>query len=147
MQKPARKQLVQDSSDDDNDLEAEERDLAKQLAGASDDEAVSDAEAADERNIAINSLAVSEHVLVAVHGKRTTKHFVAVISAVMAADEEISVDFLKSVGNQFVFPDEKDSATVHIDDIVLLLPSPAVCGGTKRTSEHLSFPIDLAAYI
>ena len=75
------------------------------------------------------------------------KNFVAVITAVMKTDDEICVDFLKSNGSQFTLPEEKDSATVHINVVLMLLPSPSLCGGTKRTSEHLSFPIDLASYL
>ena len=75
------------------------------------------------------------------------KSFVAVITAVMKTNDEICVDFLKSNGSQFILPEEKDRATVHINDVLMLLPSPSLCGGTKRTSEHLSFPIDLASYL
>ena len=81
------------------------------------------------------------------HGYFESLSFVAVITAVMKTNDEICVDFLKSNGSQFILPEEKDRATVHINDVLMLLPSPSLCGGTKRTSEHLSFPIDLASYL
>ena len=47
------------------------------------------------------------------------KSFVAVITAVMKTDDEICVDFLKSNGSQFILPEEKDRATVHINDVLM----------------------------
>ncbi|XP_067937544.1 uncharacterized protein [Watersipora subatra] len=143
-----KKEILPESSDDEKEIEAEERKLAKQLEDKNDDEPISEAEDECGNAINIDSLNISEYVLACVHGKKMTKHFVAVITEVIKDTNEISVDFLKTVGeNQFTVPKEKDSATVHIDDIVMLLPTPAVSGGTKRTSERLNFAVDLATYM
>ena len=54
------------------------------------------------------------------------KNFVVVITAVMKTDDGICADFLKSNRSQFILPEEKDSATVHINDVLMLLPSPSL---------------------
>ena len=145
LQKAARKQLIE--SIDEEQLDAEEKELAKQLQSDSSDELTSEADEITQQNIKIDNLNISEYVLVAVHGKRATKHFVAVITSIIKPDDEVCVDFLTNIGNQFAFPDEKDSAIVPMKDIVLLLPSPAINGGTKRTSQKLHFAVDLHAYM
>ena len=83
-------------------------------------------------------------MLVAVHGKRVTQNYVA--SVVAIDGDEIEVDFLIKVGNQYMKPEKHDNAVVDVEDILLLLPPPSICGGTKHTSEMLAFAVDLSDY-
>lgn len=140
----SKKAVIVDSSSSDD--EQEQTELARHLSRDSDDEEPnSEPEPLpDSSAITSNSLNVSDYVLVAVHGKRVTKNYVA---SVMVIDgDEIEVDFLIQVGNQYMKPEKRDNAVVDVGDILLLLPPPSVCGGTKRTSEMLTFAVDLSDY-
>lgn len=138
--------MVESNDEDDDELVAEEKELAKNLKGDSDDELL-DVPEDPSHAVDIASLNVGDYVLVAVHGKKTVKRFVAITTSIIKDDEEVSVDFLASLGNHFVRPEKQDSATVHIDDVMLLLPPPSVTGGTKRTSQKLTFAVDLSTYL
>ena len=70
------------------------------------------------------------------------KILVAVITAVMKTDDEMCVDFRKSNGSQFILPEKRDSATVHINDMLMLLPS-LLHLFVEAPSEHLSISISL----
>lgn len=136
--------VIADPDSSSEDVEQEEEQLAKQLESDSD-EATSEGEILpDSTVITSSSLNVSDYVLAAVHGKRSTKHYVAMV--ISKESDEIEVDFLLQLGNQYVRPDERDTGVVHVSDIILILPPPSVCGGTKRTSVKLTFPVDLSEY-
>ena len=94
--------------------------------------------------IVIGDLNVSSYVLVTVRGKKSVKHFVAVIDEVCKSDGTIAVSFLTRQGSNFISPGEKDIATVDISDVVMILPPPSVIGGTSRTCKQLYFDIDLS---
>lgn len=123
--------------------------MAKALESDSDDAlSVTENEALHNENMAItsDSLNTGDYVLVTVHGKKSTKHFVALVTSVFADENACDVDFLTRQGNNFSVPDTKDSATVDISDVYLVLPPPAVCGGTNRTAKCMSFAVDLNQY-
>lgn len=67
------------------------------------------------------------------HGAQSKKSYVAIVMSKSGNDIDV-VFFIRVVGNQFMKPD------------VLLLPPPAITGGTKRTAEKLSFAVDLSEY-
>ena len=134
--------IVNESSSDNN--EAEERELAKAIESDSDEASLEEIES--EEVVYTTNVKPGNHVLVAVHGKRSTKHFVGQVTSVSNEDDLVEVDFLVHKGEHFCQPETGDSASVDINDVKLVLPPPTICGGTKRTSKNLTFAIDLTKF-
>lgn len=43
----------------------------------------------------------------------------------------------------FSVPNTKDRGTADMSDVRLILPPPAICGGTNRTARNMTFAVDL----
>lgn len=99
----------------------------------------SDSSDSDAHNVTLNSF-----VLVKFATKKSIKYFAGQVTAVNT--DEFIVNFLRKVGQKFVFPNVKDEATVLRDDVVRVLPQPTNTGGTNRLQNLFKFPIDFTTY-
>lgn len=99
-----------------------------------------------EENIDTKIISVKTFVLVKFPTKRCIKYYVGQIENINTKFDEYSVNFLRKVGNKFLFPNVRDEATVTMDDIVIILPPPLNTGGTSRLQTTFRFSIDLSGY-
>lgn len=102
------------------DSSSEEEEELGVVLTDTDEEPMSDPEdvPATNADILIGDLNVSSYVLVVVRGKRSVKHFVAVIDVVCKPEDTIEVSFLTRQGSNFISPERKDIATVDIGDFL-----------------------------
>lgn len=70
------------------------------------------------------SITLTSWVLVAYHTKKTTKHFVGMVTE--ACDDGWMVKFTRFSKNTFSWPEAVDIDTVKQSDIVMVLPEPTV---------------------
>ena len=119
--------------------------MAKAIKSDSDKASLEEIES--EEVVYATNVKPGNYVLVAVHGKISTKHFVGQVTSVSNEDNLVQVDFLVQKGDHFCQPETSDSASVDINDVKLVLPPPTICGGTKRISSNMTFAVDLTELI
>lgn len=106
------------------------------------------AQSDEEDNHPMNDLSTiteGSFVLVKFPTKKTVKYYVGRILTKLN-DEEFDITFFRRHGSNFISPNVPDISTVLAHDIVLHLMQPEKVGGTSRTANLFSFPVDLSSY-
>ena len=120
--------------------EGEQQELTKALQSDNDDcisdDGIKDC-LLDDAPITASRLNPGDYILVAVHGKKSTQHFVVHVTEVFLMKKFCEVDFMIKNGKNSV-SSVKDSSTVDMSDVRLILPPPAICGGTNRTAKNMT---------
>ena len=97
-----------------------------------------------------DSIKPGDYVLVKFEGKKDVrpKHFAGLVTS--TDDSIITVSFFKTVQGStnvtFIKAEVDDIADVDKCDIVMVLPSPNITGGTSRLSERMLFAVDLTKF-
>lgn len=106
------------------------------------------AQSEEEDNLLMNDLSTiteDSFVLVKFLTKKTVKYYVGRILNKLD-NEEFNITFLRRHGSNFIYPNVPDISTVPAHDIILHLMQPEKLGGTSRTANLFSFPVDLSSY-
>ncbi|XP_054259552.1 uncharacterized protein LOC128984273 [Macrosteles quadrilineatus] len=78
----------------------------------------------------------NDYVLVKLSGKKSVKHYVAVVTAKLS--DELEVKFMKNNGfNIFVFPPVEDCSFINIEDVVGVLGQPRVDNRERYSFENI----------
>ncbi|KAL3276409.1 hypothetical protein HHI36_011793 [Cryptolaemus montrouzieri] len=105
-------------------------------------------ESEDENYFLMNDLSTittGSFVLVKFPTKKTIKYYIRRILHKISS-EESNITFVRHQGSNFVFPDAPDISAVPVHDIILHLMQPERIGGTSRTANLFSYPVDLSMY-
>jgi len=94
------------------------------------------------------------YCLVRYSSKKSISYFVGCSQGNLNPDDTVTVKFLQHLPSKkgtiaFIKPaaDAEELDDVNYNDIILLLPEPVSCGGTKRVSSRLVFNgTDLSDY-
>lgn len=100
-----------------------------------------------EEKLDLQVIEIKAFVLVKFMSKKSVKYFVGQVEAISADSTELVVNFLRRVGNKFVFPIMRDEASVKQEDVVKVISSSRVTtGGTTRLQNTYQFKINLDEY-
>lgn len=135
--KKTKKRDLSESSDSDTNVV---------LADSDDDVSYFELEQLDPVILDIADVVENSFVLVKFATKKTLKYYIGQVVEIHSGQFEVTVNFLRKQGNNFIFPTIEDQSTIDFDNIVLHLPSPVQGGGTARANSLLRFNIDLQSY-
>lgn len=126
--------------------ESSDSDANVVLADSDDDVSYFEVEQPDPVILNIADVAEDSFVLVKFATKKTLKYYVGKVVEIHTGQFEVTVNFLRKHGNNYIFPTVEDQSTIDFDNIVLHLPSPVQAGGTARANSLYRFNIDLQSY-
>lgn len=131
---------------DSDTSESSDSDTNVVLADSDDDVSYFELEQLDPVILDIADVVENSFVLVKFATKKTLKYYIGQVVEIHSGQFEVTVNFLRKQGNNFIFPTIEDQSTIDFDNIVLHLPSPVQGGGTARANSLLRFNIDLQSY-
>lgn len=133
---PKKKPVLEDSSSDSDELE---------LNDSSGDETFEPEMPEEDFDHSVENLEPGDFVLVKFQVKSSLVHYVGRVENKICSSE-YEINFLRSKGKGFVFPNVSDISSVAKEDIVLKLSRPSKSGGNDRIFSVFMFDVNLNSF-